>query len=135
MTRTLLILITLILMTATVVAGVPAYAHHSFAAYYFESQSVSLEGTVRELVFKSPHAILVFSAPDPQRRMQNYQAEWANPNRLTGQGVTKDTLQPGDVVVVTGSPGRVASEYKVHLKEVRRPADGWSWGGNRGRRR
>ncbi len=125
----------LTLVVATIAAAVPAYAHHSFSAYYFESQSVSIEGTVREFLFKSPHAMLVVNAPDPERRMQNYQAEWANPNRLTGQGVTRETLQPGDVVVVTGSPGRVESEYKMHLKEIRRPADGWSWGGGRGRRR
>jgi len=52
---------------------------------------------------------------------------------LSSQGVTKDTLKPGDAVIVTGSPGRVGSENKVHLKGIRRPTDGWTWGGG-GRR-
>ena len=43
----------------------------------------------------------------------------------------KDTLKPGDRVIVTGSPGRNAAERKIHLKRIERPADGWSWGGRR----
>ena len=109
------------------VAVVPASAHHSFSAYYFEEQSITLEGVVQELQYRSPHAILIFTAPDPSGRTQTFAAEWSNPRRLSGQGITASTLKPGDVVVVTGSPGRTASEYKVHLKGIRRPADGWTW--------
>lgn len=112
-------------------AAVPATAHHSFSTYYFEEQSVTLEGVVQEFQYRSPHAILVFTAPDAGGRTQTFAAEWSNPRRLSGQGVTATTLKPGDVVVVTGSPGRTASEYKVHLKGIRRPADGWTWNGGR----
>ncbi|MGH9253190.1 MAG: DUF6152 family protein [Vicinamibacterales bacterium] len=115
----------------TLVAVVPVSAHHSFAAYYFEDQSVTLEGVVQEFQLRSPHAILIFASRDRDGRSQTYEAEWGNPRRLTGQGVTKDTLKPGDAVIVTGSPGRVGSEYKVHLKGIRRPADGWTWSGGR----
>jgi len=43
--------------------------------------------------------------------------------------VTKDTLRPGDKVIVTGSPPRDPSEYRLHLKRIERPADGWKWSG------
>lgn len=109
----------------------PASAHHSFAAYYFEEQSITLEGVVQELQYRSPHATLVFTTQSRDGRPQTYAAEWGSPNRLSSQGVTKDTLKPGDVVIVTGSPGRVASEYKIHLKGIHRPADGWAWKGRR----
>jgi len=113
------------------VAVVPASAHHSFSAYYFEDQSVTMEGVVQEFQYRSPHAILVFTARDEQGRTQTYAAEWSNPRRLSGQSITASTLKPGDVVIVTGSPGRTVSEYKVHLKGIRRPADGWAWNGRR----
>ena len=113
------------------VAVVPASAHHSFSAYYFEDQSVTMEGVVQEFQYRSPHAILVFTARDEQGRTQTYAAEWSNPRRLSGQSITAGTLKPGDVVIVTGSPGRTVSEYKVHLKGIRRPADGWAWNGRR----
>ena len=115
----------------TLVAVIPVSAHHSFSAYYFEEQSVTLEGVVQEFQYRSPHAILVFTAPDSTGRTQTFAAEWSNPRRLSSQGITAQTLKPGDVVLVTGSPGRVASEYKVHLKGIRRAADGWSWNGRR----
>ena len=106
-------------------------AHHSFSAYYFEEQSVTLEGVVQEFQYRSPHTLLMFAVRDAQGQTRTYAAEWSNPNRLTRQGITRDTLKPGDAVVVTGSPGRTAAEFKVHLKGIRRPADGWVWGNRR----
>lgn len=121
----------LTLAIGTVVAAIPAYAHHSFAAYYVEDQSVSIQGNVHEFQYRNPHAVLVVTAPDQSGRMQKYEAEWAGPTRLERQGITKDTLKPGDFVVVTGAPGRVATEYRVHLKGIHRPSDGWKWAGGR----
>lgn len=118
---------------AAIMAGVPASAHHSFAAYYFESESISIEGEVQEFHYRSPHAMLLFNAKAPDGRTQTYAAEWGNPRRLGTQGINKDTLKPGDLVIVTGSPGREAADYKVHLKGIKRPADGWSWSGGRRR--
>jgi hypothetical protein len=117
----------------TLVAVTPVSAHHSFAAYYFEDQSITLEGVVQEFQLRSPHAMLIFTSRDRDGREQTFSAEWGNPRRLSSQGVTKDTLKPGDAVVVTGSPGRVGSENKVHLKGIKRPVDGWAWAGG-GRR-
>jgi hypothetical protein len=114
------------------VVGVPVAGHHSFAAYYFEEQSVTLEGDVVEFDYRAPHAWLYLMAPDAQGQLQRFSAEWANPRRLTGDGITRDKLKAGDHVVVTGSPGRTPSEYKIHLKRIRRPADGWEWGMQRG---
>jgi DNA/RNA endonuclease YhcR with UshA esterase domain len=126
--RTLLTLIAGIL-----IAGFPVAAHHSFSSYYFEEQSVTISGEVEEFQYRSPHAIVMVNARDAEGRMRTYAAEFASPNRLAREGVNKDTLKPGDAVVVTGSPGRVPSEYKIHLKRIQRASDGWSWGGGRRR--
>jgi exonuclease VII large subunit len=123
---------TLFAITAALLVGVPVAGHHSFAAYYFEEQSVTIEGEVAEFDYRAPHAWLHVKAPDTQGQVRRFSAEWANPRRLMGDGVTRDTLKAGDRVIVTGSPGRTASDYKLHLKQVRRPADGWEWGMRRG---
>ncbi len=123
----------LALAIATVMAAMPAGAHHSFARYYIEDQSITIEGEVHEFQYRSPHAILLFAARTPEGMTRTYEAEWSNPRRLGGQGINKGTLKPGDFVVVTGSPGRAGSENKVHLRGIRRPADGWSWTGRRRR--
>ena len=122
-----------LLMALVVASGASIAGHHSFASYYFEDQSITLEGVVQEFQLRSPHAILIFTSRDRDGREQTFSAEWGNPRRLSSQGITKDTLKPGDAVVVTGSPGRVGSENKVHLKGIKRAADGWAWGGG-GRR-
>jgi hypothetical protein len=122
-----------VLMAGAMAAGIPLSAHHSFAAHYFEDQSVTITGELVELDYRSPHAWVHVMAPDTAGQMRRYSAEWANPNRLGQQGITRDTLKPGDRVVVVGSPGRDA-DYRLHLKGIERPADGWSWRGGRGRR-
>ena len=121
----------LTLAIAVVLSGITASAHHSFAAYYFENQSTTIEGEVQEFQLRSPHALLLFRGRTPEGTIETYTAEWANPRRLGEAGITKDTLKPGDLVVVTGSPGRTPAERKVHLKGIRRPVDGWAYGSAR----
>jgi Family of unknown function (DUF6152) len=117
----------LTMLTATMIAGVSASAHHSFAAHYFEEQTVSVEGELLEFEYKSPHAWVHVMAKDDDGEMQQYGAEWAGPGRLQQRGVKADTLKPGDWVIISGSPGRNPSERRIHLKSIKRPADGWSW--------
>src|SRR6185503_5850480 len=58
---------------------------------------------------------------------QTVGADWANPNHLRHQGITRDTLKPGDRVILTGSPDRDPAAYRMHVKRIERPADGWKW--------
>jgi hypothetical protein len=109
--------------------AIPVHAHHAFAASYFEEQTITIEGDVVELDYQNPHAWVHVSAPDSSGRMQKYGAEWSNPGRLRQQGIMKDTLRPGDRVIVTGSPSRDPDTYRLHLKRIERPADGWKWVG------
>jgi hypothetical protein len=122
----------LLAVAVALMIGVPVAAHHSFAAYYFEDQTVTIEGDVVEFDFRAPHAWVHLNAADVSGTMRRFSAEWANPRRLTGDGITRDKIRAGDRVIITGSPGRTATDYKVHLKEIRRPADGWRWGMRRG---
>jgi hypothetical protein len=124
---------TLTIVTAVVLASGIVFAHHSFSAYYFEERSVSIEGEVVQFDYSAPHAWVHVTTPDEGRRMQRYAAEWANPARLSRDGITRDTIKPGDRVVITGSPGRNAAENRIHLKQIERPSDGWRWGQRRRR--
>jgi len=118
---------------ATAATSVPTSAHHSFAAHYFEEQRVSIEGDVVQLDYRSPHSWVHVNAKDEAGVMRQVAAEWASAPRLKQWGITEDTLKPGDRIVLTGSPSRDPSAYRMHLKSIVRPADGWQWSGPVGR--
>jgi hypothetical protein len=121
--KTFPIALVLVLASGPLVSG-----HHSFAAHYFEEQLVTVQGTLVEFEYRAPHAWVHLSVTDDNGAIQQYSAEWSNPNRLSRDGITKETLKAGDVVIVTGAPGRNAGENRLHLKGIERPADGWKWG-------
>lgn len=123
-----------LLLAAVLLAAPAAYAHHSFAADYFEDQSVTLEGDITEFRYRNPHAWVVFRAPDASGEMATFSAEWAGAGRLGQMGITADTLKPGDRIRIVGAPGRDASQRRLHLKQIERPADGWTWAGRNRRR-
>jgi hypothetical protein len=68
------------LLTAFVLAaffaGLPAQAHHSFSSFYFEDDSVSIEGELFEINFRSPHAWLYVMAQEADGEVRLYGAEW-----------------------------------------------------------
>ena len=110
-------------------AALPADGHHAWTAAYLEDQSVWIQGEVVELHYQNPHAWLFVAALDRGGQLQRYGAEWASPSRLNQQGVARDTLKPGDKLILTGSPPRDPNEFRLHLKRIERPADGWTWVG------
>ena len=114
---------------AVLLTAVPAHGHHSWTAAYLEDQSVWIQGEVVEFHYQNPHAWLYVSAPDKSGATAKYGAEWASPSRLSQQGITRSTVKPGDTVILTGSPPRDPSEYRLHLKKIERPSDGWTWAG------
>jgi hypothetical protein len=124
----------IVVMLAFVALSARASAHHSFAAFYLEDQSVSIEGVVTEFHYVNPHAWVYISARDIEGVLRTVGAEWSNPARLAQAQIGKDTLKPGDHVIVTGSPSRDALDYKIHLKRIVRPSDGWAWAGRAERR-
>jgi hypothetical protein len=120
-----------LVLALSVFAAIGTAAHHSFAPYYFEEQSVTIEGVLVSVELKAPHAFIYLVARDKNGVEQRFSGEWASPVRLERSGITKDTLNVGDRLIVTGSPGRVDSEYRIHVKGLERPSDGLRWGGNR----
>lgn len=120
-----------VLFTAAsaVLAAAPAFAHHAFAAAYFEDQKAVVRGTLLEFDDRNPHSLVVLEAPDPKtQRPVRWTVEWASTQRLAREGVNPNTLKPGEYVIVLGHPGRIAEDHKLHMWGITRPADGWHWG-------
>ena len=114
-------------VAALAVAG-QALGHHSFAATYIESKSVTIEGQLVQFLLRNPHSFVHVDVKETDGTTVRYVVEWGSPVQLGGQGVTRDTLKPGDHVVISGNPGRVAEDHRLRLLKFQRPKDGWSWG-------
>jgi hypothetical protein len=115
------------LVASALFAGTTS-AHHSFAAEYFETEMVTMEGELLEFQYKNPHSIIVFLALDESSRPQKYTAEFGGTNRLQRDGISTATFKVGDKLILSGSPGRRVQDRKLHLKGIHRPSDGWKWG-------
>lgn len=116
------------LTVAWLAVGAQAFAHHSFAATYIENQSVTIEGQLVQFLLRNPHSFVHVMVKEPDGSMVRYVVEWGSPTQLGGQGVTRETLKPGDYVIIKGNPGRNPDDHRVRLLQFRRPKDGWSWG-------
>lgn len=112
--------------------GAPARAHHSFAATYDESRTVRIEGRLVQFLYRNPHSFVHIMAPDENGQEQRWSVEWGGAGQLSGQGVTRETLKPGDVVTITGSPGRNPAEHRIRMLTLRRASDGFGWGAKPG---
>ena len=118
-----------VLVVAMLLSGGAAYAHHSFAATYFVDREITVEGTLTQFLFRNPHSFVKVQAPDDKGEMQTWSVEWGGGAQLDREHVTRDTLKPGDHVIVTGNPGRDPTEHRIRLHKIVRPADGWKWEG------
>ena len=114
------------LFAGALMCGGQAYAHHSFATT-FENSQLSIEGELTQFVFRNPHAILQIMAPDSNRQMQRWTVEWEARGQLDRQGVSSMTLKPGDRVVITGNPGKNTADHWLRARAIVRPKDGWTW--------
>ena len=121
-------LLVVLAVAAAALVGAQAYAHHSFAATYLEGQTVTIEGQMLQFLFRNPHSFVHVMVREKDGQMVRYAIEWGGTGQLGGQGVTRETLKPGDVIVVTGAPGRNPVDHRIRMVSLRRPKDGFGWG-------
>jgi len=119
----------LVVLAAAIACGGRAYAHHSFAATYFVDQNITIEGTLTQFMYRNPHSFIKIEAPDDKGVMQTWSIEWGGGAQLTHDHVSRDTLKPGDHVIVSGNPGRDPTEHRIRMHSIKRPSDGWKWEG------
>ena len=92
-----------------VVAG-PVLAHHSFAAQYDATKSITLKGAVTKVEWMNPHARFYIDVRDDAGKVTNWELELGSPNGLMRRGWTRNTLHIGDTVEVDGSLAKDGSK-------------------------
>ena len=96
--------------------GAAAFAHHSFAAEFDESQPVTLKGTVSKIEWINPHVYLYLDVADPSGSVRTWAIESFPPNTLRRGGVTREKLGLGQNVTLLAYRARNGKDLAVLRK-------------------
>src|SRR5579884_613996 len=105
-----------------------AVAHHGSNISYQLDKTITLTGTVTEWDFINPHPQIYFDIKTDQGATAHWVAEvLPTPLMMKNMqvGWTRKTLQPGDQIVLTCNPSRVAGAKACLAKEL--VINGKSW--------
>jgi len=90
----------------------PVSAHHGYAAYDM-TQTLTLTGTVTEVVLANPHSSLAFDVKDDKGNVNRWAIEFGQLRAVQAQGWTKETLKPGDEIKVSLRPAKNGAHVGV----------------------
>lgn len=92
-----------LMLGATLAIAAAAEAHHSFAMFDNEKEQ-TIEGEVKEFQWTNPHIWIQINVTGADGKVVEYSIEGSSPNGLRRQGWTRNTMKPGDKIVMTMHP-------------------------------
>lgn len=94
-------------------AAVPVWAHHAFAAEFDETKPIKVQGSVVRWELTNPHSWIHIDVKGNDGKMTTWMIEGASPNNLYRLGLTKESLPAGSVITVTGYQAKDGSTRAV----------------------
>jgi Family of unknown function (DUF6152) len=92
-----------------------ASAHHSVAGYD-NKKEVVLKGTVVQFIWRNPHVLLLWDVKDESGKVTQWSGEMNSPTSMIQVGMNRESLKPGDEVVVTINPSKTNNPLAVIRK-------------------
>ncbi len=107
----------LAVMVGFVVLAVPVFAHHGNSAYDM-SKTVPMKATVTKFEYSNPHTQVYYDVTNEKGEVEHWVAETTNPAMLNRVGWSRETLKPGDQVVLWVNPNKVGAKVTFLQKVV-----------------
>jgi DNA/RNA endonuclease YhcR with UshA esterase domain len=108
-------------------AGVPAWAHHSFAAAYDLQQPVTVHGTIVNVLLRNPHSWFMLNVKNESGQVEEWAFEAGTPSGMIRNGYKPSVIKAGAEVTIKGFRARDASQKRGMLRELT-TADGQVFG-------
>jgi flagellar biosynthesis/type III secretory pathway M-ring protein FliF/YscJ len=96
-------------------------AHHS-RAHYGKAESTT-KGVVVEYKWRNPHVFVVWNVKDQSGKTTQWTGELASVTSMIADGMTKDSLKPGDEIVVVANPSTNPGSTEAAIRKITK-ADG-----------
>ena len=77
-------------------------AHHAFSAEFDPKAPVKLSGPITKVEWINPHAWIHLEAKSKDGKPEMWMVEGGTPNTLQRNGITRDSIKIGTVIVVSG---------------------------------
>ena len=96
----------------------PSMGHHGSNVVYDLNQTITVTGTVTDYQFVNPHTLIFFEITADDGSVVGWLGGLPSSGGLARtEGWTRDTLKPGDEIIVTGAPARNAAP-SVWIEQV-----------------
>lgn len=115
-----MLMITVLIAAVAAMFNARILAHHSVAAY--GTSAVTLRGTVVDYVWQNPHVVVIWDVTDEGGKVVRWSGELASVMSSMADGLNKNSLKPGDDVVMKVNPAKSGTPSSI-IKEIKR-ADG-----------
>jgi hypothetical protein len=114
MQRPIVIALTL---AGTLAIGLPAAAHHSFAAEFDANSPIEFSGTVTKVEWANPHTYFYLDVTNAKGEVEPWALEMGSPNGLMRRGWTRNSMKIGDTVTIAGWRAKDGS-FKGNARSV-----------------
>jgi hypothetical protein len=108
--------------------GVPAWAHHSFAAAYDTSKTATLDGVVDQVRLTNPHSWFVIDVKDASGKVTQWKFEAGTPSGMIRNGFKSSLIKHGTEVTITYCLAKDPTQNVGMLRELITKADGKKYG-------
>jgi DNA/RNA endonuclease YhcR with UshA esterase domain len=103
--------------------GPAVSAHHSVSGQFDVSKNVALTGIITKVDWLNPHVYVFLDVKAQDGTVTTWALETLPTAMLRKAGLSKESVagKPGDVVTVTGNPGRDSSRRSAWIHRITYP--------------